>query len=77
MICNFQLKVLQHDTLQTNPNWLNTTKNFLQPLIEMKEPRSRKCWRLDAEDEVMKMQLQPYLKIVDYIACRYSHTCTD
>ena len=36
MIRNFQLKVLQHGTLQTNPNWLNITENFLQPQTEMK-----------------------------------------
>ena len=55
MICNFQLKVLQHGTLQKNPNWLNTTENFLQPQTEIKESRLRKCWRLNAEDEMMKM----------------------
>ena len=57
MICNFQLKVLQHGTLQTNPNWLNTTKNFLQPHTKMKEPGVIRCWRLNAEDDMMKVQL--------------------
>ena len=77
MICNFQLKVLQHGTLQTNPKWLNTTENFLQPQTEMKEPGLCKCWRLNADDEMMKMQLQLALKLADRTACRYNHTCTD
>ena len=77
MIGNFQLRVLQHGTLQTNPNWLNTTKNFLQPQTEMKEPRLRKCWRLNGKDEVMKMQLQPAFRLVDGTAYRYSRTCMD
>ena len=69
--------MLQHDTLQTNPNWLNTTKNFLQPQTEMKEHGLSKCWRLNAEDEVLKMQFQPALRLADHTACRYSRTCTD
>ena len=77
MICNFQLKVLQPGILQTNPNCLNAIENFLQPQSEMKEPGLWKCWRLNAEDEVMKMQLQPALRLANYTTYRYSHTCTD
>ena len=43
MICNFELKVLQHGTLQTNLNWLNTNENFLQPQTGMKELGLSKC----------------------------------
>ena len=60
MICNFQLKVLQHGTLQTNPNSLNTTENFLQPQTEMKEPRLNKSWRLDVKDEVPENAIPTY-----------------
>ena len=77
MICNFQIKVLQHGTLQTNPNSLNTTKIFLQPQTEMKELGLGKCWRLNAEDEVLKMQFQPALRLADRTTCMYSRTCTD
>ena len=77
MICNFQLKVLQHGTLQTNPNWLNTTDNFLQSQTEMKDPGLRKCWRLNADDEMIKLQLQSALRFSGCTACRYSRTCTD
>ena len=61
----------------TNKPWLNTTKNFLQPQTEIKELGLGKSWRLNAEDEVLKIQFQPALRLADRTTCRYSHTCTD
>ena len=77
MMYNFEHQTLQHGTLQTHPNWLNTTENFLQLQTEMKEPGLSKCWRLIAEDEMMKMQLQSALQLADHTVCRYSRIYTN
>ena len=77
MICDFQLKALQHGTLQTNPYWLNTTENFLQLQTVVKEPELSKCWRLNAKEEMVKMQLQSALKLAVRTAYKYNHTCMD
>ena len=56
-----QFSVSKHYNMahyKQNPNWLNITENLFQLQTEMKEPGMRKCWRLNAEDDMMKMQLQ-------------------
>ena len=58
MICNFQHQNITTWHITKKPYWLNTTENFLQLQTEMKELGMRKYWRLNAEDDMIKMQLQ-------------------